>query len=63
MMNLPGETIEELKQIYKKEFNLDMSDDKAQAEAQRALLFFYEFLKWEAEDRAKVQKFYAMRSA
>lgn len=35
MMNLPSEAIEGFKQIYKKEFNLDMSDDKTHCYCRR----------------------------
>ena len=53
MMQLPQEAIEELKQIYKSEFHKEMSDDEAMSEARRILLFFYEFFKWESDERAK----------
>jgi len=43
-MKLPPEAITELQAIYKAEFNIELTNDAAQAEARRLLLFFYEFL-------------------
>lgn len=40
MMNLPDKAIQELQRIYKEEFDIDLSEDKARAEARRLLIFF-----------------------
>ena len=46
MFKLPNQAIEDLKNIYKKEFNIDMIDDVAKAEARRLLPFFYSYIHW-----------------
>ena len=45
-MELPSKALKELQQIYKKEFNIDMTGDKAEAEARRILIFFHTSLVW-----------------
>jgi hypothetical protein len=44
MLNIPESAIRELKGIYITEFNTLLTDEQAQAEARRLLLFYYEFL-------------------
>ena len=53
MIKLPYKTILELKQIYKDEFNTEMADEAAKAEAQRFLIFFYQYLIWLGEYEIK----------
>ena len=54
-MQLPDHAIKELQKIYKSSFGVQMSDDKAKAEARRLLLFFYEYLLFAQNHRLKQQ--------
>ncbi len=44
MMDLPQSAITELQEIYKEDFQVDLTLDEAKAEARRILLFFHKML-------------------